>query len=268
MRPFGSTPYEKIAQRILSSALLVIVTLLSVMVFGWLVGALVAIVLSLEYAKVASLRVIRSNAAKLYSKYESDILHFVGKHHGAIRWVDSVVPEKATLRIDSREELSDLVRTSEAILSDDEKSFITSSLAFEGRTVEEIMTPKSVVDTIKNSEILGPLVLDDLHKTGHSRFPVIAEDIDHIVGILYVRDVLTLDTSKKNSSKAESSMDKRVFYIRQDHSLDQALSAFLSTHHHMFIVINEYRETVGIVTLEDTLEALLGRKIVDEFDAH
>lgn len=63
-------------------------------------------------------------------------------------------------------------------------------------------------------------------------------------------------------------MDKRVHYIRQDHTLPQALAAFLSTHHHMFIVINEFRETVGILTLEDTLESLIGRRIIDEFDAH
>jgi CBS domain containing-hemolysin-like protein len=145
---------------------------------------------------------------------------------------------------------------------------IIASLSFEARQVREIMTPKSVIETIKKGEILGPLVLDDLHKTGHSRFPVIDGDIDHIVGILHIKDVLTLDTSKKHTSKVESAMNKHVHYIRDDHTLDQALSAFLSTHSHLFVVINEFRETVGILTLEDTLEALLGRSIIDEFDAH
>ena len=130
------------------------------------------------------------------------------------------------------------------------------------------MTPKSVVETIRQGEILGPLVLDDLHKTGHSRFPVIDGDIDHVVGILHLRDVLTLDTNRKHTAKVETAMDKRVHYIRQDHTLPQALAAFLSTHHHMFIVINEFRETVGILTLEDVLESLIGRRIIDEFDAH
>ena len=148
------------------------------------------------------------------------------------------------------------------------KKLILSGLSFDGRSVHEIMTPKSVVDTIQNTEMLGPLVLDDLHKTGHSRFPVVDGDIDHVVGVLYVHDVLTLDTSKKHTSKVETAMSKKVYYIREDHSLGQALTAFLSTHHHLFIVINEFRETVGIVTLEDTLEALLGRRIIDEFDAH
>lgn len=63
-------------------------------------------------------------------------------------------------------------------------------------------------------------------------------------------------------------MDKKVFYIHQDQSLQQALAAFLRTRHHLFVVINEYRETVGLLSLEDVIEALLGRKINDEFDVY
>jgi CBS domain containing-hemolysin-like protein len=63
-------------------------------------------------------------------------------------------------------------------------------------------------------------------------------------------------------------MDPKVYYIHEDQTLEHALAAFLKTHHHLFVVVNEYRETVGILCLEDVIEALLGRKIVDEFDAH
>ena len=63
-------------------------------------------------------------------------------------------------------------------------------------------------------------------------------------------------------------MEKRVFYIREDQTLQHALNAFIRTHHHLFVVVNEYRETVGVLSLEDVMEALLGHEIVDEFDAH
>ena len=63
-------------------------------------------------------------------------------------------------------------------------------------------------------------------------------------------------------------MEKRVFYINQEQTLDRALAAFIKTRHHLFVVVNGYRETAGILTLEDTIEALLGREIVDEFDVH
>ncbi len=63
-------------------------------------------------------------------------------------------------------------------------------------------------------------------------------------------------------------MEKKVYYINQAQTLQHALAAFLSTQHHLFVVVNGYRETAGILTLEDCIEALLGRKIIDEFDTH
>lgn len=255
-------------QRVLQAVLLVAFVLVVVAAFGWFVGGVIAIVVSLQYGMVSALGPVRRLSAKYYDRYEQQLLGRIERHRSVVRWLRSVTPVSERRGIDSREELEQLVHESQGIIADDEKKLILASLRFDGRVVNEIMTPKSVVETVKRTEILGPLVLDDLHKTGHSRFPVIDEDIDHIVGILYLRDVLTLDTSKKHTAKVETAMSKRVYYIREDHSLEQALTAFLSTHHHLFVVINEFRETVGILTLEDTLEALLGRKIIDEFDAH
>jgi CBS domain containing-hemolysin-like protein len=113
---------------------------------------------------------------------------------------------------------------------------------------------------------LGPLTLDDLHKTGNSKLPVIASDIDHIVGILHLEGLLALDI--KRSTTAEKAMEPKVYYIHKDQTLQHALTEFLSTRHYLLIVIDESRQTVGLITLEDVIEALLGRKIVDEFDAH
>ena len=144
---------------------------------------------------------------------------------------------------------------------------MANALSFKTKTVASIMTPRAVIDSVPKQELLGPLVLDDLHKTGHSRFPVIDDNLDHIVGILHIQDLLTLDGGKKTTT-ADKTMEARVYYIHQDQTLQQALSGFIRTHHHLFIVINEYRETVGVLTLEDVVEALLGRKIIDEFDSH
>lgn len=255
-------------RRIIEAILLVVFVLTIVAAWGWLLGGLTAVVVALGYGTLAGLTFVRNQSMKLYSRYERPILEFIRKHARLMSWLRSVVPSDTEPRIGSKDELRHLVDASTHILSKDERTRIASGLDFDTKTVEQIMTPRSVIETIRQGEILGPLVLDDLHKTGHSRFPVIGQDIDHIVGILHLRDVLTLDTNRKHTAKAETAMDKRVHYIRQDHELPRVLAAFLSTHHHMFIVINEFRETVGIITLEDTLEALIGRKIIDEFDAH
>jgi CBS domain containing-hemolysin-like protein len=262
--------YQDIAslQKVLTAILMVLFVLLAVATLGWLWGAIAATLVALEYGALASMPFIRNSSTRLYGRNEPAILDFINRHRHIVRWLRFTTPVSQDTRIESKQELEHLITSSQNVLSEQEKQLIVGGLRFEEKLVSEIMTPKSVVDTIKKNEILGPLVLDDLHKTGHSRFPVIDEDIDHIVGVLYVKDVLTLDTNRRHTAKVESAMTKKVFYIRDDHNLSQALSAFLSTHHHLFVVINEFRETVGILTLEDTLEALLGRKIIDEFDAH
>jgi len=166
-------------------------------------------------------------------------------------------------RVYSHEELLDVVAHSPGVLSADQIARLKASLAFDDRRVSDVMTPASVIETVSVNDGLGPLVLDQLHKTGHSRFPVIQGDIHHVVGVLYMRDLVDLRAAKKTVKDA---MDPKVFYVHQDQDLEHALHAFLRTHHHLFIVVNDYRETVGLLSLEDVVEALIGKKIVDEFD--
>lgn len=255
-------------QKLLSALLLIVLVLLLVSTLGWLWGVLISLLVTLEYGAVARIEIFQGSAQKLYEKYEPALLVFVEKYQALFKFIRTVTPEwKKELKLDSREELEQLVASSGNLLKNDEQKLIIHGLQFPEKKVKDIMTPRGVIDSIPKNELLGPLVLNDLHKTGHSRFPVIDGDIDHIVGVLYIQDLLTID-SGKGSTTAEKTMLPRVFYIREDQTLDHALAAFLRTHHHLFIVINEFRETVGIVSLEDVIEALLGRKIIDEFDNH
>jgi CBS domain containing-hemolysin-like protein len=210
---------------------------------------------------------VQRQSQKLYNHYEESILRFVERFQGILRFMRTTLPDLTmSTRVDSREELQHIISETRGVITADEKLLLLNSLQFGSRLVSEIMTPKGMIDSIEKTEMLGPLVLSDLHKTGHSRFPVIDQDIDHVVGMLYVQDLLSLDI--KRSVTAEKAMESHVFYIRQDQTLQHALAAFLRTHHLLFVVVNEYRETVGLLSLEDTIEALIGHKINDEFDAH
>lgn len=255
-------------RHVLQALLLVIFVTVSVAAFGWLVGVVVSVVVALSYSAVAQWAIVKRWPQKQYDAHEPALIAFIEKHPGLFRFIRevNVIPIQAK-RLDSREELQHMVAEADGLLSREEKDLITHSLQFDDRRVDEIMTPSSVIEGVEADEVLGPLTLDDLYKTCHSRFPVIEKDMDHVVGMLYVRDLLTIDAKKKTTT-ARQAMEPRVFYIRNDHSLRQALTAFLKTHHHLFIVINEYRETVGLLSLEDVIEALLGRKIIDEFDQH
>lgn len=256
-------------QRILAALLLVITTLLSVALFGWFLGIVVAVVIALEYGAIARLGFVEQQAQKLYIRLEPKLLEIIQRYPIIFRFIRNVKTDGGVnYRLESREQLLHLISQSgDAILSRDEKSLIRHGLQFDDIEVSSIMTPVSVIDSVSKDEMLGPLVLDDLHKTGHSRFPVIDQDLNHVVGILHIRDLLVLDPTKRTTT-VEKSMEPRVFYIREDQMLGHALPAFLRTHHHLFVVVNEFRETVGLLSLEDVIEALIGRKIVDEFDAH
>lgn len=251
---------------VVSTLLLVIVILLSVVAWGWLFGVIIGVVVVITYRALARFVFIERASAALYRRIESQLLTLVQKFPRVFAMLGDAIPSVEQPSIDSKEELIHIVTESPHALSADDRRLLTHGLAFSDRRVTEVMTPRSVIDTVPKGELLGPLTLDTLYKTGHSRLPVIDGDIDHIVGILYTQDLLVA-TSKKTPTAAEA-MSQKVFYIRKDHTLGHALSAFLRTHHHLFIVVNEYRETVGVLTLEDVIEALLGRKIIDEFDAH
>lgn len=253
-------------QRIITALFLIAFVLLSIAVFGWLFGALVAIYIALQYPIIARLSLIHRNIQPLYERAEPAILRFIGSYRPLFTFLRGLEEPKVELSIESREELEHLVKNSKNIFTTEQQKLLHHGLTFSDRRVREVMTPRSVVETVSADELLGPLVLHDLHKTGYSRFPVIDGDIDHIVGMLYVQKLLSLDVKK--SLTVKKAMDSQVFYIHEDQTLGHALSAFIRTHHHLFIVVNEYRETVGVLGLEDVIEALLGRKIIDEFDAH
>lgn len=254
-------------QRVLGALLLVLFVITAVAAFGWLIGVILAVVIALEYGAIARRPAVTKRAQKLYEQHETAVLGLIKRYPAVMRILRNVSrQEPADTVLDSREELTHLIETSGTLLSTDEKKLLTHSLSFGEREVREVMTPRGVIDSINQSELLGPLVLDDLHKTGHSRFPVIDGDVDHVVGMLHIQNLFALDS--KRSVTAGKAMEPRVFYIKEDQNLQHALAAFIRTHHHLFVVVNEFRETVGLLSLEDVIEALLGRKIVDEFDAH
>jgi CBS domain containing-hemolysin-like protein len=253
-------------QKVLVALLIIATVLLSSQAFG-LIGIIISIFIALEYGAISRIKFVKKLGNKLYKRVEDSLIDFIRKAPFLFKLLRSA-PDSAKhgQSVDSRQELQYLVDKSENVLSVDERKLIVHGLAFSEKLVSEIMTPRSAIDSIKKSEFLGPLVLNDLHKIGHSRLPVINGDIDHIVGILNLDNLLSLDIKK--SATAEKVMDPKVFYIRDDQTLQSALSAFLCTHHHLFIVVNESRETVGILSLKDVIESLLGRKIVDEFGSY
>ena len=99
--------------------------------------------------------------------------------------------------------------------------------------------------------------------SGHSRIPVYKKRLDNVVGILYLRE---LANRKRGALTAAQIKDPNVEFIAHDAALDHVLNAFIKTKRHLFVVVNESKEMVGVVTIEDILEEIIGTEIVDEYD--
>lgn len=254
-------------RHVVSTTLLVVLVPLAISGFGWLWGITASVMVALAYQKIANTKPIMLIAAKLYGYIERPLIRFCersSKILGIFR-VSDISAAGDRLIISSKEELLDALKRPPASISNFELMLLKSALKFEDRLVGDIMTPRSVIKSVHHDELLGPILLSELHQTGHSRFPVTAGDIDHVVGVLYVRDLLTIDGSK-NSKKVSQVMDEEVCFIREDQNLAHALKAFTKTEKLLFVVVNKYRETVGVLTLEDVIESLIGQKINDEFE--
>jgi CBS domain containing-hemolysin-like protein len=139
-----------------------------------------------------------------------------------------------------------------------------NALSFGDIKVQEIMVPRRAVRVVSTEDAVGPIFIDELHKTGFSRFPVYEGKRDNIVGMLYLRDVAHL----QHAGTVAKAMRSEVFYVHEEFSLYQVLQAFLRSKHHLFIVVNGFEEYIGIITIEDVLAQILGTPILNEFDSY
>lgn len=147
-----------------------------------------------------------------------------------------------------------------------EIDLLLHALSFGDKHVADVLVPKRVVNSVRADDTVGPVLMGELHATGHSRFPVFegAKQHDTVVGILYLRDVIGVT----KTVPVREAMRAEVSYIHEDFTLYQALQAFIKTKQHLFIVVNAFEEYVGIITIEDVLERVIGKLIIDEFDRY
>lgn len=230
---------------------------LAVAAFGWGWGIVAVLLVILFQPALSRLPLVSRWGRLLYDRYEPAII----RHLEAQPWLGALLRShraaSVKLQAGSKEELAHIIDQAGAHLSHEQQALLLHSLSFDDHMVSEVMTPKGEIDTIDRRELLGPLVLDDLHKTGHSFFPVTNGGIDHVMGVLPIGSFLSLDS--KRSITAEKAMIPHVERINESAPLRTALKRFLKTHQHLLIVENDEGETVGVVTLNDIVAMLFGR---------
>lgn len=138
------------------------------------------------------------------------------------------------------------------------------ALKFGDKKVKDHMTPRRMIHFVGRDEPVGPVLMSELHESGFSRFPVTGTDENEVVGTLYLKNVV----ARTKPGIVSNIMSAKVYYVSDSASLEQVLDAFIKTKHHLFMVVNKFEEIIGLITIEDVIEQILGRKIVDEFDKY
>lgn len=148
----------------------------------------------------------------------------------------------------------------EGVLEESESEMVRSALDFDEKTAEEILTPRVDV-TFININDSQDKIKDIIIENRYSRIPVYEETVDHIVGILHTRDYL----ESLADGKAPDLRDimQTPYFVFRTQQLSKILNAFKRTKIHLAIVTDEYGGTLGIVTMEDLLEEIVG-EIWDE----
>lgn len=149
----------------------------------------------------------------------------------------------------------------EGTLDQDDIEYIKNVFKLDKMTAEDVMTPwKSVICLTVNAE--DKEVIDIIEQEGYSRIPVYDEEEDHIIGILHTRDYLL--NREEPDFKLSAILHQPVF-VPETVNLDMLFKDMQTDHNHLVIVVNEYGETSGIVSMEDILEEIVG-EIWDERD--
>ena len=237
---------------------IVIATLLS-MIVGELVPKNFALTLPRQTAKV----VVPFQWA-FTTVFRPAILFLNGSANAILRAM-GVEPKEELSGARTAEELASLVRrsASEGSLDHDTATLLSRTLAFSQHTAQDVMTPRPRVAAVERGDS-AQAVIDLARTTGHSRFPVIDDSIDDIVGIVHVKQAVAVPRDRRADVPA-SALQTEPLRVPETMKLDTLLGELRGRGYQMAIVVDEYGGTAGVTTLEDLVEELVG-EVSDEHD--
>jgi CBS domain containing-hemolysin-like protein len=241
-----------------SAVAIVLATLLS-MIVGELVPKNFALALPLRIAKlvipfqVAFTWVFRP-AVALLNNSANGILRLAG-----------IEPKEELSSARTAEELRSLVRRSAKAgsLDVDTATLLSRTLAFGGHVASDVMTPRPRVASVDRSDSAA-LVVALARRTGFSRFPVIDESIDDVVGLVHIKNAVAVPRDRRGDVPV-SALGSEAMRVPETMKLDVLLGELRGRGYQMAVVLDEYGGTAGVVTLEDLVEELVG-EVSDEHD--
>ena len=154
----------------------------------------------------------------------------------------------------------------ESRLDETERDMLEAVVEFRSTSVEQIMTPRTEIDALQYTDDLSE-VMEFVNEHGHSRIPVYAEDLDHIEGVLYAKDLLRWITThgKDGSPFILKQVLREPTFVPETKTVRELLAQLLAAQVHIAIILDEYGGNSGLVTMEDIVEEIFG-EIQDEYE--
>jgi len=249
----------KAAVSIVATIIAIVVATLLSMIIGELVPKNLALSLPRAIGKVVIpfqvvFTAIFRPAVSLLNNTANAILRLFG-----------IEPKEELSGARTAEELTSLVRrsASEGSLDRDTATLLARTLAFADHTAQDVMTPRPRVASVDRTDSAQE-VIDLARRTGFSRFPVIDDSIDDVVGIVHVKQAVAVPRGKRGDVPV-SALQSDALRVPETMKLDGLLAELRGRGYQMAVVLDEYGGTAGVATLEDLVEELVG-EVSDEHD--
>lgn len=180
-------------------------------------------------------------------------------------WIDKITQVFSDEPTDTKS-LLELLRNAEQdqVLDADALGIIEGALQVSSMQVRDIMIPRSQL-AIVPAKLPPNEIIELVTKASHSRFPVMGENVDNVIGILLAKDLLPLILKEETRKLDIKDVVRPATFVPESKRLNVLLKEFRETRQHMAIVIDEYGSVSGAVTIEDVLEQIVG-EIEDEYD--
>lgn len=243
-------------------------------IFGYELSyeSIIAVVMTLAILIVSEIipKTIGANNWKALSPFTVRTIRILMWALAPLVWVSQLITrslkkekEKSIL---SRSDIMQITEEGElsGVLAESESNIIRNLLALQDKTVRDIMTPRSVAFMAnKDLTIEDFLALEDSRV--HSRVPVFGADKDDVVGLVLKDDVFLASSEAKNDQQLSELM-RDVESIEDTTGLNSFFGRLTKSRSHLYMVKDEFGNVIGLVTMEDLFEAMLGQQIVDESD--
>ena len=257
--PLTSIGLPLAAVTVIATTIAIVVATLVSMILGELIPKNFALALPIHTAKL-----VIPFQTVFTAVFKPAVLLLNGSANGMLRTV-GIEPKEELSGARTAEELSSLVRRSAGagLLEKDTATLLHRTLLFSGHTASDVMTPRLRVASIQRTAS-AQAVIDLTKQTGYSRFPVLDESADDVVGIVHVKQAVAVPRGRR-AEVPVSALQFEPVRVPETMKLDGLLSELRGRGYQMAVVVDEYGGTAGVATLEDLVEELVG-EVADEHD--